>query len=511
MRAISVARPRYRKSAWLTACAAFLALVLLSTMARAKDDSKSSEKSSPPAPPKKVEARSAPAPRAPARGATTVGPVRSSGRTAVAPPSRGADPRSPRISDGRSVATAPRVTDPRLGDQRTAPGSVYGRPTPSLPEAREPLRGDVRYGPYQPPQARAPQGDPRLGVQPRAPESRGMIWVDPRGPDGKPITGPGQTRPDLGKPNPGGQQGSGFYFIRGQPEQKVDPRVGRPAAPEMVRPQLPRGSLGERSGIAIQGSLTDPFHHGWNHSTPGRFCTAFFVPSCPPTWWPQNYCVYPYNPRVVWFTRLNCWYDPFWWSSGYYPPSYGAYSPWDYWGYAPYCATPWGYSYGVAFIFRPLVISISSANHYGGGAAYTSARPVPYDAVLDDIRSAWLQSDASYLAPHLHPTRGVTLTDADGREERISAAAFIRMTEDGLAWMQTEYFEYVSVRPSVSDGVVEADALHVFTDNQGYRQAVRVTYVLGRYNIGGSVRWAIERVVQQPTDASSVRAGSTGY
>jgi len=504
-----VIRPRFRSIPWLTSCATLAALVLVSTAAFAKDDSKSSSEKSSPPPKQRVETRNAqPRYRAPSHG-----PSRDAGRAAIAPQPRTPDPRQPQIRDGRTMATPPRITDPRLGDSQVYPGSIFGRPM--QPDPRDPSRGDGRLGPYQLPQTRAPQSDVRLGVEDRTPNQRAMIWVETPGKDGKPVVGPvNHGRPDPGQPGRGDTRDGGFYMIRGRPAQTADPHVGKPAAPEMVHPQPPRQGMVRDSAVIIKGPIADPVHRDWDHGRPGRFSAPIFTPSCPPTWWPRNYCFYPYHPRVIWFTQLYYWYDPFWsWSSGYCPPSYNAYSSWDYWGRAPYCFTPWGYSYGVAFMFRPLIISLNSV-HYGGGgygSTYANTRPVPYDTVLDDIRTAWLQGDASYLTPHLHPSRGVTLTDADGHEERISAAAFVRITEDGMSWMRTEYFEYVSVRPYLADGTVEADALHVFTDGQGNRQAVRVTYVLGRYNIGGSVRWAIERVVQQPNDGSGSRAGSTGY
>ena len=382
---------------------------------------------------------------------------------------------------------------------------------------------DARSDTRRPPNTGRTQGHAERGVVDRHQSRSQFIWTPPRSaPRGK-NSGGQASRPDLGRPGSGTRSGGRFYIIRGKPAARgggddrarrsppeSKPRLGLPGLDGRVQPPHVRRQT--RPQAHLKTPATQHATHGWPFGRPRHHQAVIFT-HIPRYYLPPNYCLFPYHPSVIPWYRLHYWYNWWWVGDGFgvVHPFFG-YDPWVYWGALPYYCAPWGYTYGALLVFRPLMVSYHATSTSGAGDyAYADRAPVSADAVLDDIRTAWLERDASFLAPHLHPRQGVVIADADGREEQLSAIEFLRLTEDGLAWMTTEYFEFVEVNRDAQRGQVTADALHVFLEDEGARQVVRVTYVLGRYNIGGAARWVIERVIQHPNERRASYAGDAGY
>jgi hypothetical protein len=151
--------------------------------------------------------------------------------------------------------------------------------------------------------------------------------------------------------------------------------------------------------------------------------------------------------------------------SGYY------YSPfWCYGGWEPVYICP----ERVIYIEKRVYLHDVVDDDYD---LYSSTPQISMRDTMADIRSAWLDGDGGLLLQHVNQAIPVRIYQKGEYKYSLEPDDFRDVTKDALNRVQTSEFEWTNV-DKVSTEEVHLEARHTFTDPDGEKHVIRLTYTL---------------------------------
>lgn len=194
---------------------------------------------------------------------------------------------------------------------------------------------------------------------------------------------------------------------------------------------------------------------------------------------------------------------------GFFFPGFGfpfAFGGWGFDSYCPGCYYSPFYSYGFPYVTSSTVVVASDPGYsysavpsynYGNDYYLSQGSYTGYNAVMDDIKNAWLTNNSDLILRHVDPNAQIAIYSDGKYSYSLAGSDYENMVRDALGHIRTIDFNIYNVAQR-SDGAYTVYAKHTFYDLNNNQKVAYVTYTIAQTNGG----WAIVATGSSPNPSS---------